>query len=191
MRQLAEEYPLDVDSDHPIAEVLRRGSPVLLNDDAALGRMAATAGQRQILQQLEPRSVMVVPLQARRHVFGALTLVSAQAGRRYDDADLRLTWDLAGRAALSVNNARLYQREHRVAEALQRSLLPELPTLPGLTVASRYEAATVGVDVGGDWYDVLALPDGAVGLAIGDVMGHDLPAAATMGQLRSMVRSYA
>jgi serine phosphatase RsbU (regulator of sigma subunit) len=84
---------------------------------------------------------------------------------------------------------RIAQQE--IAETLQRSLLPDLPVLPGMTCAARYLAGTDGAHVGGDWYDVFALPDGAVGLAVGDVMGHDVQAAAAMGQLRSVLRSYA
>ncbi len=78
-----------------------------------------------------------------------------------------------------------------MAEALQRSLLPVLPAVAGLDVAARYLPGSTAAQVGGDWYDVFPLPDGAVGLAIGDVMGHDLQAAASMGQLRSVLRSYA
>jgi PAS domain S-box-containing protein len=84
------------------------------------------------------------------------------------------------------------EREHNIAATLQRSLLPEeLPKIPGVTLAVRYVPATTGLEVGGDWYDVLPLSDGRVGLAIGDVAGHGLRAAATMGQLRMALRAYA
>jgi serine phosphatase RsbU (regulator of sigma subunit) len=82
-------------------------------------------------------------------------------------------------------------REYEVAATLQRSLLPTLPVLPGITSAARYLVSQQQAQVGGDWYDLFALPDGAVGIAIGDVMGHDVAAAAAMGQLRSVLRSYA
>ncbi len=87
--------------------------------------------------------------------------------------------------------ARLYASEHAAALALQRSLLPALPTLDGLELAARYIPASDTAEVGGDWYDVLPLPGGSTGLAIGDVMGHDMRAAGAMGQLRSVLRSYA
>ena len=90
-----------------------------------------------------------------------------------------------------MDNARLYSKEHEVAVALQRSMLPALPEVPGLEMSAHYFAGSERADVGGDWYDVLPLPDGSVGVAIGDVMGHDLTAAAAMGQLRSVLRSYA
>ena len=133
----------------------------------------------------------MVPLRARDRVLGAVSLISTTSGRVYDDADLSMAADLARRAALAVDNARLYSREHAVAEQLQRSLLPQLPELPGLDVAARYLPGSTAAQVGGDWYDVFALPDGVVGIAVGDVMGHDLQAAASMGQLRSVLRSYA
>ncbi len=84
------------------------------------------------------------------------------------------------------------EREHRISESLQRSLLPDrLPEIPGLEVAARYVPATSDMQVGGDWYDVVLLPSGLVGVAIGDVAGHGLRAAATMGQLRMALRAYA
>ncbi len=84
------------------------------------------------------------------------------------------------------------EQEHRIAETLQRSLLPEeLPDIPGIALAARYVPSTSGMEVGGDWYDVVPLPDGRVGVAIGDVAGHGLRAAATMGQLRMALRAYA
>src|SRR5439155_22011454 len=83
-------------------------------------------------------------------------------------------------------------REHRIAETLQRSLLPELlPEIPGVVLAARYVPATREAEVGGDWYDVVPLPDGRLGVAIGDVAGHGLRAASTMGQLRMALRAYA
>lgn len=92
---------------------------------------------------------------------------------------------------LSQEEARA-TREHAIATMLQRSLLPEtMPDIPGTTLAARYVPATADVQIGGDWYDVVPLPGGLVGLAIGDVAGHGLPAAATMGQVRMALRAYA
>lgn len=112
-------------------------------------------------------------------------------GRRYSSGDLHVAADLAGRAALAVDNTRLYETEHAAVITLQHSLLPALPEIDGLQLAARYLVGVDGNQVGGDWYDVLPLPDGAVGVAVGDVVGHDLRAAAAMGQLRGMLRSYA
>ena len=91
-----------------------------------------------------------------------------------------------------ITETKQAEREHRIAETLQRSLLPDrLPEIPGVTLAARYVPATADTEVGGDWYDVVPLPDGHLGLAIGDVAGHGLRAASTMGQLRMALRAYA
>jgi serine phosphatase RsbU (regulator of sigma subunit) len=145
----------------------------------------------EVYRQVGLRSAMVVPLRARRQVLGVLSLFTDGTGRTFDDDDLAMAADLARRAALTVDNARLYSREHDVAEQLQRSLLPQLKPVPGLDHAARYLPGSTAAQVGGDWYDLFALPDGAVGIAVGDVMGHDMTAAAAMGQLRSVLQSYA
>jgi PAS domain S-box-containing protein len=145
-----------------------------------------------VYDTLRLRSVMVVPVRARGRVLGALTLLTQHPyGRRYGPRDLHLASDIAGRAGLAIDNARLYETEHAAAVTLQRSLLPEVSGVAGVQVAARYLVGVDGNQVGGDWYDVLDLPDGALGLAIGDVAGHDLRAAAAMGQLRGVLRSYA
>jgi serine phosphatase RsbU (regulator of sigma subunit) len=84
---------------------------------------------------------------------------------------------------------RLYQQEHRVADTLQRSLLPVLPEIPGIRAAAHYVSASTAADVGGDFYDLLRLPDGSIGMVIGDVVGHDVTAAAAMGHLRGLIRA--
>jgi PAS domain S-box-containing protein len=181
------------DGDDPVDRVLAGGAPSLLPELPV--RPDGLRGEPDLMalyEQLRPRSAIVVPLRARGQVLGALTLgTELPYGRRYSQRDLYLASDLAARAGLAVDNARLYAREHGAAETLQRSLLPAVPEVPGLTVASRYLAATDGAQVGGDWYDLLPLPDGAVGVAVGDVVGHDLRAAAAMGELRGVLRSYA
>ncbi|HEX8581030.1 MAG TPA: PP2C family protein-serine/threonine phosphatase, partial [Acidimicrobiales bacterium] len=93
--------------------------------------------------------------------------------------------------AVAFENATRYEREHTVAEALQRAVLPErLPVVPGLALAGCYEPATESAAVGGDWYDVVPLPDGRVALVVGDIGGHGLRAAAAMGQLRNAVHAW-
>lgn len=157
--------------------------PVTLADDPVV---------EKLYQRLRPRSTLIVPLRARGRVLGALTLCTERPyGRAYTQRDVHVASDLAARAGLAMDNARLYARQHDAVETLQRSLLPVVTNVPGLTVATRYLVSTDDAQVGGDWYDLLALPDGAVGLAIGDVVGHDLRAAAAMGQLRGVLRSYA
>jgi serine phosphatase RsbU (regulator of sigma subunit) len=119
-----------------------------------------------------------------RAAFGAASRRSAEVFAR--QATLLLT-----QLQLLHNERAARAREYEVAATLQRSLLPTLPVLPGITSAARYLVSAEQAQVGGDWYDLFALPDGAIGIAIGDVMGHDLAAAAAMGQLRSVLRSYA
>jgi PAS domain S-box-containing protein len=193
LRIIEELQPTSINDRSATAQVLAGGAPVLLTDvpedyfDSRGTDPALTAAFRG----LKVRSAMVVPLRARRQVLGALSLFSGESGRAFDEDDLRTAADLARRAALTVDNARLYQREHDVAEALQNSMLPVIPSIPGLEIGKRYLPSHGAGQVGGDWYDVLQLPDGHVGLAVGDVMGHDITAAAAMGQLRSVLRSYA
>jgi PAS domain S-box-containing protein len=170
--------------EHPVLvpELPERGADRYPDDPSAA----------DVYDSLRLRSVMVVPVRARGRVLGALTLVTQHPyGRRYGSRDLHLATDIAGRAGLTVDNTRLYEVEHAAAVTLQRSLLPAVPEVDGVQVAARYLVGVDGNQVGGDWYDVLNLPDGALGLAVGDVVGHDLRAAAAMGQLRGVVRSYA
>src|SRR5205807_2544775 len=125
-------------------------------------------------------------------VLGAVTMAWEESERRFDEADLPMAADLGRRVALAVENARLYQQQHSVALTLQHALLPSgVPKLPGLTAAVRYVAATSGADVGGDWYDVMKLADGLIGLAVGDAVGHSAEAAAMMGTIRTVLRAYA
>jgi PAS domain S-box-containing protein len=181
-------------SDTDTGSVLAGHRPVLLPDlpDRGVERYGADGKAADAYDRLRLRSAMVVPVRARGRVLGALTLLTQHPyGRRYGPRDLHLAADLAGRAGLTVDNARLYETEHAAAVTLQHSLLPALPEVAGLRLAARYLVGVDGNEVGGDWYDVLPLPDGAVGVAVGDVVGHDLRAAAAMGQLRGVVRSYA
>jgi serine phosphatase RsbU (regulator of sigma subunit)/anti-sigma regulatory factor (Ser/Thr protein kinase) len=119
-------------------------------------------------------------------------VVGAAAPRHFTADDVNLLRLAADRVALAVDHARVYEREHRIAETLQRSLLPErLPQLPGLSIAARYLPAAAEAEVGGDWYDVLPTPSGGVGLVMGDVAGKGLAAASMVGRLRSALRAYA
>ncbi len=136
-------------------------------------------------------SLVGVPLLAGDTVTGVL-VVFADAPRRFTADDLALLRLAADRVALGIDRSRVYEREHRIAETLQRSLLPDrLPRLPGLTVAARYLPAAAEAEVGGDWYDVIPLPGGRVGLVMGDVAGKGLAAASMVGRLRSALRAYA
>jgi PAS domain S-box-containing protein len=136
-------------------------------------------------------SILGVPLMAGGEVAGVLK-VGVPAPRRFSEDDLTILGLAADRVALAIDHLRVYEREHRIAETLQRSLLPDrLPRLPGLEVAARYQPAASESEVGGDWYDVIAMPGGNVGLVMGDVAGKGLAAASMVGRLRSAMRAYA
>lgn len=110
---------------------------------------------------------------------------------RFTDGHARLAEGIAGYAAIGLDNARLYARERTLATELQRSMLPTIAQVPGYTVVGRYLPAATGSEIGGDWLDVIELPGGRTAFVIGDVMGRGLPAASTMGQVRTAVRAYA
>ena len=136
-------------------------------------------------------SLIGVPLLADGKV-GGVVVASAAPPRRFTPDDLSILRLAADRVALAIDHARVYAREHRIAETLQNSLLPAtLPRLPGLDVAARYLPAAEEARVGGDWYDVLPVPGGGVGLVMGDVAGKGLAAASMVGRLRSALRAYA
>ena len=192
LRRLEELQPTGLSDGSITARVLAGAPATLVHvDDDVIVAGVADEELVDVYRQLSPSSALVVPLAARRQVLGVLSLFTDGSGRSYDDDDLVTAADLARRAALTVDNARLYQREHEVAEQLQRSLLPQLPTVVGLDRWARYLPGSTAAQVGGDWYDLFRLPDGPLGIAIGDVMGHDMAAAASMGQLRSVLQSYA
>jgi serine phosphatase RsbU (regulator of sigma subunit)/anti-sigma regulatory factor (Ser/Thr protein kinase) len=133
-------------------------------------------------------SLITVPLQARGVVLGVVNFWRADQ-EAFDEEDLAFAEELAARAAVAIDNARRYTREHAMAVALQRSLLPRsLPEQSAVEVAYRYLPARAGV--GGDWFDVIPLPGARVALVVGDVVGHGLHAAATMGRLRTAVRTF-
>ncbi|RJK94722.1 SpoIIE family protein phosphatase [Vallicoccus soli] len=193
VREVGEGRELRLGDDHPVARVMRDGEPLLVADvDRPLIERTVRPDQRELWTSLAPRSVMCVPLKARREVLGTLTLYTSASGRVYGGEDLELACDLARRAALNVDNARLYQREHQLAVELQKSLLPDVPPhVEGLDVDKRYLSGAHDTQVGGDWYDVIPLGAARTALVIGDVMGRGVRAAAVMGQLRAAVRALA
>jgi PAS domain S-box-containing protein len=143
------------------------------------------------LHSLDIDSLIGVPLLAEGEVMGVL-VAGAAAPRRFMAEDLGLLRLAADRVALAIDHARVYDREHRIAETLQRSLLPErLPRLAGMAAAARYLPAAAEAEVGGDWYDVIPIPGGGVGMVMGDVAGKGLAAASMVGRLRSALRAYA
>ncbi|MGW2052007.1 SpoIIE family protein phosphatase [Streptomyces sp. NPDC001858] len=138
-------------------------------------------------------SRLAVPLRARDLTLGVVTFLRAGIPDPFDTEEIALARELAARTALCLDNAHRYAREHATALTLQRSLLPRhVPDqLTAVEVAHRYLPASTGLGVGGDWFDVIPLSGTRVGLVVGDVVGHGLRAAATMGRLRTTVRALA
>jgi len=193
LRRLREVRSFGADDPGSTAEVLRTGRSVLLPGlpDWSLYEQEIGAGEHlEILRQLEPRSLMSVPLLARGRTLGAMTLVSSLPDRRYDDDDLLLAENLAYRCALAVDNARLYRDRSEIARVLQRSLLPpHLPEIPGMELGAEYLPAGEANEVGGDFYDVInTVEDGWV-CVIGDVQGKGAEAAAVTALARYTIRA--
>ncbi|WP_246036325.1 SpoIIE family protein phosphatase [Cellulomonas telluris] len=160
--------------------------PFVVDVDSLPGR--TTPRQLTLLRALGLGSALVVPLRARSGVIGVLCLVHERTDAFGQDAVVTAA-HLSSRAGVVLENVRLYLAERDAAVTLQHSLLPVLGDVAGLDVAASYLPSGRRAEVGGDWFDAFALPDGAVSLAVGDVVGHDLRAAASMGQLRSLLRA--
>src|SRR3954454_24360347 len=192
--ELQERYPPDPDSPTGAPAVIRSGRSELypVIDSALLEAAALDEDEIQLVRDLQMHSVMVVPLTARERTLGAITFVWAESGRQYSSRELELAEELGRRAGLALDHARLYAREHRAAETLQRALLPgNLPQLRGFELVVRYVPSDARDHAGGDWYDAFRLGDGRFGIVIGDVGGRGMAAAATMGQIRISLRAYA
>jgi PAS domain S-box-containing protein len=198
-RDVGQEGGQDVLSEIPetsrsvLVRVLRGSEAVLLGPEeiAAPPDSPLAVVHTTFLHALGATSAAVVPLSTPRQVLGALTVARTDPDKPLRADDLPLIRDIGRRAGLAIDNARLFERQRDIAETMQRNLLPSLPDIAPLTLGARYQPAPRGSQVGGDWYDALVLPDGAIGLAVGDVVGHDLSAAAGMAQLRNMLRALA
>ncbi|MEW2511296.1 SpoIIE family protein phosphatase [Streptomyces sp. NPDC046870] len=177
-------------ADTPMAAALRRGKAVLVSDlrSAADWRAQDPEGARRTLDH-GIHSLITVPLRARGVVLGMVNFWRGAGSPRFEEEDVAVAEELVARAAVAIDNARRYSREHALAVTLQRNLLPlGLPDQDALEVASRYLPAESGV--GGDWFDVIPLPGFRVALVVGDIVGHGLQAAVTMGRLRTAVLNF-
>ncbi|MEU9537247.1 SpoIIE family protein phosphatase [Streptomyces mirabilis] len=177
----------------PYAQAVIDRRPFLLRriDARAVAQAARYSSIPEQLRSLGVTSMMMVPLTARGLVLGVATFLRDGDRPAFDAADLALAGDLAAHAAVCIDNARLYHREHDVALTLKRSMLPSLPKPPaGIEIAHCYRPASDVHEVGGDWFDVVTLAPGKGALVIGDVMGHGIQAAAIMGQMRTTVRAF-
>jgi serine phosphatase RsbU (regulator of sigma subunit) len=161
--------------------------------DEWLATVVRDERERTAVAALELSDVVAVPLLAEGRPLGVLTLSADRRRRPFTAADVELAEQLALQVALVTSKAQRYEFAQRTSHVLQATLLPpEPPVVPGMQVAVRYLAATRGAEIGGDFYDLAPLADagaGGVAIAVGDVVGHDITAAATMGQLRSVYRA--
>jgi len=168
----------------------RRTQWIRTVDDDVLDRITQNPRQRQLTAALELRALVSVPLLVDRRPLGAITLGADRDRGPFTAADVDVAEQLALHVALVVDKAQHYETDVRTSQTLQANLLPPPPpAVPGLATAVRYLPATRGVEVGGDFYDVVRTSGGTVALAVGDVVGHDVTAAATMGQLASVHRA--
>jgi hypothetical protein len=177
--------------DSPSFRAMETSSPVLFDrlDDETAERVARRPGGRELTSSYA--SFLAVPLVARGVVLGCTTFGRAAGSPDFSPADIAAAGELASRAAVCIDNARLYHRERRTAFALERGLLPGEPRVPaGMAVAHRYLPVGASV-VGGDWHDIVALPGGRAALIVGDAMGHGPEAAAVMVQLRTAAHTLA
>ncbi|WP_280702178.1 SpoIIE family protein phosphatase [Kitasatospora sp. GP82] len=171
---------------------LRTGRSIMVPevDAAALHRIVASPDRVAPSLEAGVHSYLMVPLLARGVVLGGAEFIRTVNPEPFGAEDVALAEELAARAAVCIDNARLYRRERDTALTLQRSLLPqEVHSTLGLEIAYRYLPSSVISEVGGDWFDVVPLSGGRVALIVGDVMGHGIRAAATMGQLRTVART--
>ena len=189
-RRITESLSADIGA--PLARiVVKTGQPVLMpqvNDDV-LKQLSGDCDALDQLRALRVASLVSVPLTARGRNIGSLTLVW-QTPESYTTTELGTVGELARRVAMALDNAFAYARERTAALTLQRSLLPRIPVVRNLDVHASYLPGAEGTEVGGDWYDVIARPDGSTVVGIGDVMGRGITAAALMGQVSTAARAY-
>ncbi|MFC8143493.1 SpoIIE family protein phosphatase [Streptomyces paradoxus] len=185
--------PIPEESPMPLSRALRGVASNLAGPQTYQGPpdSGIAVEQRRLFDATGMHSAAIAPIRSTRAVLGALTLGRDKSRPAFTHVDLPLIEDIARRAGLALDNARLYQRQRKVAETMQNHLLPQMPGVSGLQMAVRYLPAPDASQVGGDWYDAFPLSDASTALAIGDVVGHDLEAAAGMAQVRNMLRAYA
>ncbi|WP_326773395.1 ATP-binding SpoIIE family protein phosphatase [Streptomyces sp. NBC_01445] len=178
----------------PFFQCMTSGQPVLVPriTEEMGNAIASQFEKRDIRPLITDRSMLVVPLKARNVVLGFMILLRHRERPVFNDMDRVTGAELAARAGLVLDNARMYTYQESVAETLQDSMLPHIePHMPGCDIATRYLPGTLLGRVGGDWFDSIKLPGSRTALVVGDVMGHGLNSAAMMGQLRTAVQTMA
>ncbi len=186
--------PLDPRGDHPVAQVLRAGHPMVWRDltsPKVMKEVVQSEDHRRLIEETRYQSAAVAPLIARGSTLGALSFLHASTDLRYEADDLQLLAELADRAAMALDNARLYEERDRIAQNLQRGLRPpEPPFVEGLDIAVTFDAFGEGMEIGGDVYDILPSEDGCW-IMVGDVTGKGSVAAGVSVALRHSMRGLA
>ncbi|MFD4138507.1 SpoIIE family protein phosphatase [Streptomyces sp. NPDC058572] len=178
-----------VDEQYPMSEVVRTLAPRFIESKRDFADSYPILWPH--IKGLGISAAAYLPLIAQARPIGALGLLYRDK-TGFSSEERNLLVALGSSIAQSLQRAVLYEQEHDLAEGLQQAMLPRrIPDVPGAQIAVRYRSARLGRDIGGDWYDIIALPGGRVGAVIGDVQGHDTHAAAVMGQLRIVLRAYA
>jgi PAS domain S-box-containing protein len=177
-----------LDAERPIAEVFQKKNPLFITREDIRKSYPVLW---PYIEKTDFTASAVLPLMAQARLTGVLAILYEQK-EGFSPEEQYLLLALSATVAQSLQRALLYDEEHAMAVGLQEAMLPaRIEDVAGLRVAARYRPARAGHQVGGDWYDVLPLPGGKVGLVVGDVQGHDIQAAAVMGQLRTVFRAYA
>jgi PAS domain S-box-containing protein len=193
-RELNERFPPDPESPTGAHRVVQTGETAYVPDitDEMIAAAIADPEHLALVRRLQLSSLIIAPMTARGRTFGTLTLVGAESGRRFEAADVQLAEELARRAAVAIENSRLYTERTRIAHTLQVKLLPErLPEIPGVMLAARYRAAGELNEVGGDFYDVFPRSATDWALVVGDVSGKGAEAAAITALARYTLRAAA
>ncbi|MFD4137672.1 SpoIIE family protein phosphatase [Streptomyces sp. NPDC058572] len=180
------------DADRLVTQCVNSGRPVMVSELGTqdLTKIARNVEAAGLLREAGVHSYLAVPLIARGEVLGALDLKRARNPEPFTEDDVLLATEFASRAAVCIDNARWYRQQRETALKLQRSMLPEMPQhLVGLEVASRYQPARAGSEVGGDWFDIIPMNRERTALVVGDVMGSGINAATVMGRLRTATQT--
>jgi PAS domain S-box-containing protein len=191
---VSKRYPPDPDSRAGVYQVIRTGQAELYPEipDELLREGAQDEEHYRILREFGMRSAIIVPMTTRGRTLGALTFVSGNSGRRFDEQDVELAQELGRRCATAVDNARLYTERSYIARTLQESLLPvELPDIPGVEAAARFRPTGEGNEVGGDFYDMFETGNRGWTVVMGDVCGKGPDAAAVTALARYTLRAAA
>ncbi|MFF6859891.1 SpoIIE family protein phosphatase [Streptomyces bacillaris] len=184
--------PVPASSPMPLSKALRGVSSALAGPKtyAVPADSEVAVAQRKLFAATGIETAAIAPVKGPSEVLGAITLGRTAVEEPFAPADLDLLENIGRRIGIALENARHYQRQRQIAATMQRYLLPRLPRLAGVEMTVRYLPAPDASHVGGDWYDAFPLPNGDTALVVGDVVGHDLEAAAGMAQLRNMLRAY-